>query len=413
MPWGEAVRQQEGYLFQRYGSWFVRFMDDIPQPDGSLKRKLVCKKLHDLPEGARRKDAERCAKEKFLDAVNRGALNPHSNMRVCEFVEKVYLPEYIEKQLRAATQKQYRDVWNNHIKPYMEMENLTLREFRTMHAKRVLDKGAESRLGRSSLRHVKAFLRGIFKQALGDGILDGINPVQNARMPRTAKPKLRHAYSLSEIMAMLTVLPDPAWTVVMTAAFSGLSKGELRGLQWGDFSEKKLTVNRVVWNSVTNDPKTETRQAPVVVVKQLADALEAHKLRAGKFAKPTLPIFQAGNGKPLNLDNLARRVIVPALSRCAVCRKREDEHKPEGHLFERDNSLPHWHGWHSFRRGLATNLHELGTDDKEIQAILRHSDVRLTQNIYIQSVDESQVDAMDALSRTYNELATKRQGRIQ
>ena len=74
-----------------------------------------------------------------------------------------------------------------------------------------------------------------------------------------------------------------------------------------------------------------------------------------------------------------------------------------GHIFKRDNSLPQWHGWHAFRRGLATNLHELGTDDKEIQAILRHSDVRLTQNIYIQSVDESQVDAMDALSQTYND----------
>lgn len=68
----------------------------------------------------------------------------------------------------------------------------------------------------------------------------------------------------------------------------------------------------------------------------------------------------------------------------------------------------HWHGWHAFRRGLATNLHELGTDDKEIQAILRHSDVRLTQNIYIKSVDESQVDAMDTLSQTYNDLAAKR-----
>ena len=99
---------------------------------------------------------------------------------------------------------------------------------------------------------------------------------------------------------------------------------------------------------------------------------------------------------------------MPALSRCEICRKSEEEHKPEGHIFKRDNSLPHWHGWHAFRRGLATNLHELGTDDKEIQAILRHSDVRLTQNIYIQSVDESQVDAMDVLSQTYNDLATKR-----
>jgi len=109
------------------------------------------------------------------------------------------------------------------------------------------------------------------------------------------------------------------------------------------------------------------------------------------------PIFQAGNGKPLNLDNLARRIIMPALSRCAVCRKSEDKHKPEGHFFQRDKSLPEWHGWHAFRRGLATNLHELGVADKTIQAILRHSNIRTTLDIYIKAVNKAQVSAMDAL----------------
>jgi integrase len=37
-------------------------------------------------------------------------------------------------------------------------------------------------------------------------------------------------------------------------------------------------------------------------------------------------------------------------------------------------------------------------DDKTIQAILRHSNIGITQNIYIKSVNESQVSAMDSLS---------------
>jgi integrase len=140
-------------------------------------------------------------------------------------------------------------------------------------------------------------------------------------------------------------------------------------------------------------------RSPIPVVRQLADALNAHRLRAGALARPGLPIFQAGNGKPLNLGNLARRVITPALCNCAVCREQEDEHKPKGHEFQRDKSLPEWHGWHAFRRGLATNLHTLGVDDKTIQAILRHSNVGLTMNVYVKSVNESQVSAMDALSQ--------------
>lgn len=44
------MREQKGYVFHRYGSWFVRYMDDAMQPDGTIKRKLVTKKL-DVPYG--------------------------------------------------------------------------------------------------------------------------------------------------------------------------------------------------------------------------------------------------------------------------------------------------------------------------------------------------------------------------
>jgi hypothetical protein len=69
------------------------------------------------------------------------------------------------------------------------------------------------------------------------------------------------------------------------------------------------------------------------------------------------------------------------------------EHKTEGHLFSGDTSLPLWHGWHAFRRGLATNLHAAGVDDKTIQAILRHSNVRITQDVYIKTIEECTVNA--------------------
>ena len=195
---------------------------------------------------------------------------------------------------------------------------------------------------------------------------------------------------------MLLVLDEPARTVVLTAALTGLRKGEIRGLCWEDFSGKELSVRRSVWNSEVSEPKTARSKAPIPVIKLLADALNEHRQRMGKLAVG--PIFQAGNGNPLNLDNLVRRVIIPAVEKCAVCRQSKSPHKTDGHEFDLDKSLPRWHGWHAFRRGLATNLHRLGVDDKTIQAILRHSNVGLTMNIYVKSVAESQVSAMDVLS---------------
>jgi integrase len=334
-------------------------------------------------------------------------------MLVSDFIETIYLPEYVAKKLRPATLRQYRKVWELQLKP--RMGGLTLREFRTVHGETILAKiGAQTGLGRSSLRHIKVFLSGAFKQAKRLGILDGLNPMQDTSLPEAPEPEDTHAYSLSEIKAMLSVLTEPSWTIVLTAALTGLRKSEIMGLQWEDFDGKELRVTRSVWNGIVGKPKTKRSRAPIPVVSQLVDALGAHRLRMGALAAG--PIFQAGNGKPLNLDNLVRRVITPALARCRVCKKRKEDHKPEGHLFERDNAFPLWHGWHAFRRGLATNLHTLGVDDKTIQAILRHSSVGLTMNIYVKSVRESQVNAMDALGEklgTYNDLATAAAKRIQ
>jgi len=86
-------------------------------------------------------------------------------------------------------------------------------------------------------------------------------------------------------------------------------------------------------------------------------------------------------------------------------------------LFKLDETL-RWRGWHGFRRGLATNLNALGVDDKTIQAILRHGNVNITMNIYVKSVAESQVAAMDLVgaemenSITCNDLATKSTGPV-
>jgi hypothetical protein len=39
------MRQQKGYIFHRGKSWFVRYRDDVLQPEGTVKRKWLCKKL--------------------------------------------------------------------------------------------------------------------------------------------------------------------------------------------------------------------------------------------------------------------------------------------------------------------------------------------------------------------------------
>jgi hypothetical protein len=56
-----------------------------------------------------------------------------------------------------------------------------------------------------------------------------------------------------------------------------------------------------------------------------------------------------------------------------------------------------WHGYHAFRRGLATDLRALNVDDLTIMEILRHSDVAVTRASYIKRVSAKSVEAMGRL----------------
>jgi len=216
-----------------------------------------------------------------------------------------------------------------------------LRGFRTLDGEQTLaDIARRKNLSRNSLRLIKSFLSGVFKQVKRLGILDAINPMVDVRTPRAPEAQDTYAYSLDEVKRMLLVLQEPAKMVVLTAALSGLRKSEIRGLRWEDFTGKELSVNRSIWNSEVNEPKTMRSKAPIPVVKQLADALEEHRQGMGKLAVG--PIFQAGDGKPLNVDNLVRREIIPAISGTGV----------------------EWHDGQAFRRGLATTLHQLRVADK-------------------------------------------------
>ena len=64
-----------------------------------------------------------------------------------------------------------------------------------------------------------------------------------------------------------------------------------------------------------------------------------------------------------------------------------------------------WHGWHGFRRGLASNLNRLGVDDSVIQRILRHSTVQVMQNHYIKTASPDAVAAMRLFSTAFSNCA--------
>ena len=204
------------------------------------------------------------------------------------------------------------------------------------------------------------------------------NPVSTCSVPK-GKPFGRrcYAYSLQEIFEHLKLFEGDTRTraIIGTLAFA---EGELRGLWGTDDTGTYLQIRRSVWRSIVKErcknleSGCEIRPAEVPIIAPLRKMLD--RVHHGSSW-----LFPNSLGGPMDLSNLADRVIQPTLQ----------------------ESGSKWHGWHAYRRGLATNLKELGIDDLVIQRILRHGDVGTTQNSYIKVRNVKVEDAMRQLAEAF------------
>jgi integrase len=397
-------REQSGQVFQRHGSWYVRFYENR-FIDGVVKRVRVAKRLAEVTTRGKRPPAtiEQDAKRAVAGA-NNPKYSPEHVVTLEHFVEQVYFAR-IEEHRRPSTVKGYRDIWECHLKP--RCSGIWLKDVQTFRIQQILDDIARPGvLGRRTLQHIKCSLSGIFKLAKQQGYFVGENPVRDTAVsPRAKEPKETHAYTLDEIRGILAVLPEPAATIFSTAAFTGLRRGEIRGLRWEDYRNNEIHVSQSVWRDHVTAPKTYQSRGAVPVIGPLAKMLDALRARCGN--PQSGPMFAATNGKPVDLNNVLGRKILPALERCEVCHKSRAEHLDNGHTFKLDASLPKWHGWHAARRGLGSNLYALGVPEKTIQVILRHANVSTTATYYIKSAPADAQAAMAKLEGAVPQLGNE------
>jgi integrase len=259
-------------------------------------------------------------------------------------------------------------------------------------------------MGRTMLKHCKSILSGIFTLARNQGVLDSPNPVQGTMIPKkAAAPKETYAATPDEVVAILdavaTAKPKDeqgkevtisresrlkAQAAVALQFFAGLRPGEARGARWEDFDGRRLMVRHSVWHTHVTAPKTEESAKAVPIIEPLAGILA--DLREADGNPETGPILRGPSGKPLNLDNASKRVLLPLLKAAKI----------------------EWHGWYSLRRGVATTLASLSRDPLASKRLLRHSSLATTQKHYIKDVPENTVAAMNRLEKLFSDCSTTR-----
>jgi integrase len=153
--------------------------------------------------------------------------------------------------------------------------------------------------------------------------------------------------------------------------------GEILALRWKRIDLLRGTIevaeNYSCGEFVT--PKTKSSRRMIPMSSALADVLEKYRAEGGQSAPEAL-VFRTSKGTPLNAKNLYNRELAPACDRIEQPRV----------------------SWHSFRHTHATLLGEVGGSLKTAQALLGHSDLETTLNVYTHAIPDSQKTAVERVA---------------
>jgi len=179
--------------------------------------------------------------------------------------------------------------------------------------------------------------------------------------------------SPEQLKALIGALSDPARTIVLLGATTGLRIGELLGLQVEDleFDSAILTVRRTVSRGEVGSPKTlgSTRRIPLP--REVLVELQSYLARR-RSDSPWL--FPNMAGSPWDDRTLFNRKVKPV---CAAL----------GVRFT----------WHSLRHTFSTLQGNQGVPLPVLQSLLGHTTARITMT-YTHPLEDAKREAMERVS---------------
>ncbi len=271
------------------------------------------------------------------------------------------------------------------------MGNLTLREVSTSQIEGLLQR--ESRdLAPKSLNHIRGLFHRIFALAIKREKWVGPNPA--ASVERRKSPKRLPQYlRLEEVPRLLNAL-TPKWRPLFaTAIFTGMRQGELLGLKKNCVD---LQANTVEVSASYDAPTTKGGHADLLPIAQLLRPFLVDAMKRS----PSDLVFPRPDGTmhspELKLDHVLRR----ALGRAGIvtgyihkCRRHHCGYEvkastsecgrcPKCNMRLWAKAIPRHVRFHDMRHTTATLLLKEGVPLATVQRVLRHTDPRLTTEIY-------------------------------
>jgi integrase len=377
-------RHQDGRVEPRGSKWYGHYYIYVKREGEEVrKHKGVV-----LGAKARMKKWE--AEQKLRGIILAGGDVPKEDDAVTLewFIENRFMPMKIGGW-RKATTRGARIDFRCYIVP--RLGDVELGKLDTFRCQKMLYDLAKENYAESLIKRVRTMLKAALEMAVDMEFLRK-NPARKLAIP-DCKVASKPVMPKDELRTLLTAITDTRdHLIMMIGIFCAVRSSELFGLKWSSHEDDHLTVRSVAWQHKLYDGKAKTRKAkdPIYIPAMIQYEIEQWR----KLCPDTSPdalMFPTENGTPLDARNFIRDCVRPVVKRlndasAELAKERGEKPKP---VMTAPLTFQVW------RRSAGTRNQKHGTM-KDVQTLLRHETMNTTGDYYVQPIDESVKQMMEA-----------------
>lgn len=360
---------------KRYGRVeYVAQYDATPGADGKRRRKAVVGSTY----------AEVVGKLKALvRQADGGRVAEPARLTVADLVERFLTAR--GRTVEPTTLEQYRHTLAKHVTP--RIGSVRLAHLTPLHVEAFLSSMDADEVGPRARRAAFDLLSSVLAYGIKLDVLSQ-NPAARVERPKAPRPKVR-ALSAEQATRLLAVARTtaPAWVYAAVAlGLTGLRRGEVFGLTWGDVSLEpgEVRVRQALkrpaqGTSYVGDPKSKASRRAVPLPAWAVSALQAHRAALGATPMPNLPVFTNESGRWIHFGRFYRQQWAPLRDAAG---------------------LPKSATFHGLRHTTATLLLGGGVDLRTAQGLMGHARGSTTLDIYsdyIPSLADHAMRGLDVL----------------
>ena len=310
--------------------------------------------------------------------------------QTCNQWFETWIETYKKPTTKASTVQVYQCWYKVHVKP--AIGSMRLQSVKASNIQKILN-GMQGEYSDQMIDHVNIVVFGMMKQAVKEGLIL-YNPAEGVTVPKGKQKESHTAMTVSEQRLFTDRVQDTEQVLnsfLTLQLCTGLRFGECAALQWQDVDLKnkvlhvRHTVHVVDGADVLTTPKTRCSLRDVPLMPKAVEVLRREKARAAGQKVIALDrfIFDGGNGRAVSLQTLNRYMK-------RICK----QIRQDGNEFPELTS-------HDLRHTFATRAIENGMPPQTLKAILGHSSLAMTMDLYSHVLGDQKQAGMELIASAF------------